>query len=106
MSPAFDDPIPTLEDVLAEAAGRPATREGDVARVATLTCDRHGLPAGSLVERLTLLAFRGPRRARAHLPSISRGELLDLCVFACDCHGIPADDDLSWRLGVLAGRAP
>lgn len=60
---------------------------------------------GPLSQRLVRLAWLGKVRS-ATLPPLGEGEVVDLCVFTCDAHGVPADDDLPWRLGVLAGRAP
>ena len=100
MTPAYSDPIPTLESILAEAG---QLREGDLARLATKVCDAYRIDDGPISLRLVRLAWRGGRR-RTQLPPFSETALLELCVFACDCHGIAADSDLTFRLGALFGR--
>lgn len=96
------DPIPDLDEVLDELHAEP--KESAVARFAALACDAHRIPpADDLVQRLVWLAWRGPVRNRS-LPAFAESPVAEMAAFACDCHDIPIEE-LSWRLGVLVGRA-
>jgi len=97
----YADPLPSLSEMLAEA-GR--YREGDLARIASRTCDAWRMADAPLTLRLVRLAWVGPERGGS-LPPFSESALWELVAFVCDCHRIPRHEDLSWRLGILTGRA-